>query len=316
MRETDAATLQRQAVPWHRQNERQSSAIVGGPGHGLPPGAELHGVLERRRRRLHGPALVVLLGPEHGGLLRCYGAVGQARQRAVEEGVAFRPDHPGHDLVPVAGLLRHVLEHRRLLRRPCSRLVDVALRRDLRLHAGAHGVDAPPAGVVVVQVHLAEAQPRVPLPRAVEEAVVDGHPDAPVADVRRVRADQHRLVVPREVAPADLQVLGWLVLLALQLCSSNNARSGGKGNRDQRRDLETVMSVLWRVMSMRPSSKSAREQRSIQMLVEPGLIWTPSTSCPRPPSNSRLQTMTWWQDLSWRPLPASTTRWPRPSMVL
>lgn len=41
----------------------------------------------------------------------------------------------------------------------------------------------------------------MPLPRAVEEAVVDGHPDGTVLDVAGAAADQHGLVVRREAAP-------------------------------------------------------------------------------------------------------------------
>ena len=50
----------------------------------------------------------------------------------------------------------------------------------------------------------------MPLPRAVEEAVVDGDPDAAVADVRGVGADEHRLVVPGKVAPAATNCIVWV----------------------------------------------------------------------------------------------------------
>ena len=50
----------------------------------------------------------------------------------------------------------------------------------------------------------------MPLPRAVEEAMVDGDPDASVADVRGVGTDEHRLVVPHKMASACSNLLiGW-----------------------------------------------------------------------------------------------------------
>ena len=77
---------------------------------------------------------------------------------------------------------------------------------DLRFDAGADSVDAPSPGVVVVEVHPAEPDARVPLPRAVEEAVVDGDPDAAVLDVGAAAPDEHGLVVRGEVAPRDRHV--------------------------------------------------------------------------------------------------------------
>ena len=77
---------------------------------------------------------------------------------------------------------------------------------DLRFDAGADSVDAPSPGVVVVEVHPAEPDARVPLPCAVEEAVVDGDPDAAVLDVGAAAPDEHGLVVRGEVAPRDRHV--------------------------------------------------------------------------------------------------------------
>lgn len=50
----------------------------------------------------------------------------------------------------------------------------------MSFNAGAYGVYAPVLGVVVGDVDLAEPRVWVPLPRAFEETMVDGHPDAPL----------------------------------------------------------------------------------------------------------------------------------------
>jgi hypothetical protein len=88
--------------------------------------------------------------------------VDQAGQRAIEERIPFRirPDVPSHHVVSVSCLLRNVLG---TPPRAAACLVDVALGHDLGLDAGADSVEYSLApGVVVAEVHLAEAQARVP----------------------------------------------------------------------------------------------------------------------------------------------------------
>lgn len=70
---------------------------------------------------------------------------------------------------------------------------------------------------------LPEADARVALLGAVEEAVVDGHSDAPVIRVGAVGSDQHRLVVHREVASAGIP---WMILNDLVDRRRNRSEGG------------------------------------------------------------------------------------------
>ena len=80
--------------------------------------------------------------------------------------------------------------------------------------------------------------------------------------------------------------------------------------------LETVISVLPRVMSINLSSYSRRLHLSIQIFLDPSLILMAWTSCPLPPSNSKLQRITCSHFLRCRPFPIILILCPLPSIDL
>lgn len=78
---------------------------------------------------------------------------------------------------------------------------------NLRFHTSAHRVFLPAASVIVEEVDLGEPHSGLLLLVVVKDASVDCHSDAPVVHMALVSADEDRLVVIQEPAPAKRRLV-------------------------------------------------------------------------------------------------------------